>query len=354
MRTPSESTNSPGGVIGHFLMEVVGPIDDSWRAHLATSAPFRRTVSCLEEERKAVDLKARQIEGFLQRIRRRLEKAEVEGIDADWVAEYEHGEPALTAQLDRCHRQGVEIDNEIAYLLDDQAYPDRWSVRDSVTFGVSVDMGISDALTELMGMRFMAEFGEALSDEGFLEDGALHCHAWQELGPLRTFDLVMALRVLKAGHHHRLGERRRAWRNVQQACAQMTAADKKQTVGWVDPCYNRLRPRLKMNGEVVIIIDQPGNDEYVPPVIEGLRVVLATGCRRTRGRTRSSKGRPARLRRRSRAGARGGDPPDGSGGDDGPGSDLLGRQLHTYPPAPSGRRIALRGTAHPFLMGVPR
>lgn len=86
-----------------------------------------------------------------------------------------------------------------------------------------------------------------------------------------------------------------------------------------DLCHNRINVRRGQAGAPVIVIDQPGNPEYTPPLVVNRQdrrphLLRHLGAHRRQSRGRSTRRRGSR--RRAATGARGGDPPDG--GDDGP------------------------------------
>jgi len=95
-------------------------------------------------------------------------------------------------------------------------------------------------------------------------------------------------------------------RRVQRFCDLVTDQERSTTKG---DCYNRLIARRGVGGAVVIVIDQPGNPDYVPPLVVR-PTPRFSAPRRFRVRERSSRGKAVRRRGSRRTSSRSPDDPD--------------------------------------------
>jgi hypothetical protein len=285
-------------------MRKVPPPPES-RLHLR----FPSGVEDLQLKRQDTHVARRMARNRLERYRHLLElgrrdRAEREaqrdfglGCTAEKVIAEAEGDVArFAAQIE-------QFDREIACLLWEEVFPDaptpaayeELERRELAEGKQPLEFNHTDTMWEMI----WSELVDAFADQGFAANAEILIAIQGRLGLGGACQLMVALRECDSTTAGRL-------------LALVTEQEKREN----GECYNRLMVRRAASGALLIVIDQPGNADYIPPLVKPPRFQPYFGRVRpqSRARNRASRGKSARTRGSRRASSRS----SGSGSSDDP------------------------------------
>jgi hypothetical protein len=235
------------------------------------------------------------------------------GILAEEDARRAHGpdcpfENAVAKELaciEQCDRELVELDRAIVCRLWAQMFPDaptpaayeELELREAAEGKSPLGFDHADTLWAII----WEELSESFADQEFGVNAEILIAMQDALGLVGACELISALRHGDAS-------------TAQRFCDLITQEEKERGFD----CHNRLLIRRRAKGSLLILIDQVGNPDYVPPLVLSPRHFVAPH-RRLCARDRSPQGASTRTRgsrrrtssRSTGGGSSGDDPPDG-------------------------------------------
>jgi hypothetical protein len=230
----------------------------------------------LQEKRQAAEATRLAKKGKLEQLRHLLMSGQLEAAEARVARD--HG-PSSTLEeiLTRGQRSVIDCEREHREVAEG---------RGPLAFDH----------TEALVTLLWEEVVDGFADAGFGENAEILVAMQSRLGLGGICQLVVALRQQEA-------------EPLQQLCDLVTQQERRTS----PDCYNRLLVRRAAQGALVIVVDQPGNLDYLPPlVLPGTWLHLHTHLSRG-ARQRRSRGKPFRRRGSRRVTSRsagGGDDPD--------------------------------------------
>ncbi|HEX5990436.1 MAG TPA: hypothetical protein VFY75_09520 [Solirubrobacterales bacterium] len=265
-----------------------------------------RLVEELQEKRQTAEATRLAKKRELEQLRHLLMSDQLEAAEARVARDYGADrtlEDVLTQgqrSVNDCEAEIEACDIEITCLLWEKMYPGAPSLREydqrehqEVAEGRGpLDFDHTEALITLL----WEEIIDGFADAGFGENAEILVAMQSRLGLGGICQLVVALRQQEA-------------EPLQQLCDLVKQQERRTS----PDCYNRLIVRRAAQGALVIVVDQPGNLDYLPPLVPpGNELQFHTHLARG-ARQRRSRGKPLRRRGSRRVTSRsagGGDDPD--------------------------------------------
>ncbi len=286
-------------------------VTDSMRRQPPPAAAWKVPQEIDDLQMAQQDIKSAKVftEGQLERLRRQIESGRRNDAVVQCKRDYGLGhtpEKAIAkgqALVDECEQELAELDFEITRLLWAEMYPDAPA---PVDYDLNEHRELHEGKNPLdfdhhwhLMSELWCEFCDYFADRGFEVNAEILTSIDKRIGLGGFCQFVYRLRE---------GDMKEA----QRYCDLVTDEERRG----VGDCHNRLMMRRGTGGSPVIVIDQPGNPDYIPPLVMQSRV-RAFVHRRFGARRRESQGsKPSRRRgsrrvtSRSSGGGSSGDDPD--------------------------------------------
>jgi hypothetical protein len=254
----------------------------------------------LQHERQDVNAARLMADRNLEVLRRLLEAGKRE--QAERRVHWDYGSSATVEwAMEKHHREVERFSGEVA-ALDDEIADRLWqTMYPAEPPPGSGDLRDGDRAHELYSRLWDEAVGGHFADKGFGENGEILAAIMERLALGGFCQFVTSLRDGDA--------------TAAQRYCDLVTAEERRTAG--SGCYNRLLVRRGADGKVLVVVDQPGNPEYVPPlIVRAAANVVGRRCRFGPRRRESNHGTPHRRRgsrrvtSRSAGGGGGGDDPD--------------------------------------------